>query len=131
MIERFAAVEQAAEQYEHLPIDLRPVELIEQYRQMAETGLSSTEQLEIARIQAGAWNDYPDARVGRGWRRNGLCPLGDTENHQESVSLIDQMDASQLQLVLLLGALTLLTIAWLVLWLWYRQPPVLKWDGQE
>ncbi len=127
----FAAVEQAAEQYSHLPPDLRPVDLIDQYREMAQTGLKATEQLEIARIQSGAWGDYPDARAAALDAGTGFATLGDAENHQDAVTLIDQMDNAQLRLVLLLGALAFLTVAWLALWLWYRQPAVLKWDGQE
>lgn len=127
----FAAVEQASEQYDQLPSELRPSELIEQYRAMAESGLMSTDQLEVARIRAGAWVDYPDARAAAVSAGAGFAALGDAENHQQSVGLIDQMDASQLQLVLLLGALALLTIAWLVLWLRYRPDNGLKWDGQD
>ncbi len=127
----FAAVEQASEQYDQLPPELRPGELIEEYRSLAQTGLTSSDQLEIARIQSGAWVDYPDARSAAVSAGTGFAALGDAENHQQAVSLIDQMDASQVQLVLLLGALTLLTIAWLVLWLRYRPETGLKWDGQE
>lgn len=127
----FAAVEQADEQYSHLPEDLRPVDLIEIYRDMAETGLRSTEQLDVARIQSGAWADYPHARDAALNAGAGFATLGDAENHENADTLIDQMDNAQLRLVLLLGALAFLTVAWLGLWLWYREPSQLKWDGQE
>jgi type II secretory pathway component PulM len=37
------------------------------------------------------------------------------------------LDARQRRLVLMLGALAALTIAWLALWLWARGPAELEW----
>jgi hypothetical protein len=127
----FAAIEQAADQYNQLPADLRPTDLIAQYREMAITGIGAMEQLEIARIQAGAWSDYPDARAAAIDSASGFAALGDAEGHQDARMLVSQMDATQRQLVLLLATLALLTLVWLVLWLLYRPSPVLRWDGED
>lgn len=123
-----AAVEQAEEQYRHLPIELRPTELIAEYQLLASAGLEATESLELARIRSGAWGDYPEARDAALSAGGNFAMLGDTENRQTSETLIDQMDQQQLRLVLLLGALAFLTAAWLGLWLWYREPSRLRWD---
>ncbi len=123
-----AAVDQAEEQYSHLPLALRPTELIAEYRFLASVGLKGTEDLELARIRAGSWGDYPEARASALSAGTGFALLGDSVNHQDSQLLIEQMDNTQLRLVLLLGALALLTVAWLVLWLWYREPDRLRWN---
>jgi hypothetical protein len=123
-----AAVEQAEEQYSHLPIEIRPTELIAEYQRLANAGLEATESLELARIRSGAWGDYPEARDAALSAGTNFAMLGDDENRQTSSTLIDQMDQQQLRLVLLLGALAFLTAAWLGLWLWYREPSRLRWD---
>ncbi|CAN5573351.1 hypothetical protein BH23CHL5_BH23CHL5_02710 [soil metagenome] len=123
-----AAVDQADEQYSHLPLALRPTDLIAEYRFLASVGLKGTEELELARIRAGSWGNYPEARASALSAGTGFALLGDSVNHQDSQLLIEQMDNTQLRLVLLLGALALLTIAWLVLWLWYREPDRLRWN---
>jgi hypothetical protein len=123
-----AAVNQADEQYRNLPPELRPAELIEEYRFLAQSGLEATEQLEIARIQSGAWGDYPEARTAALSAGSSFALLGDSANHEDATSLIDQMDNAQLRLVLLLGALVFLTAAWMALWLRYRPATRLRWD---
>lgn len=126
-----AAIEQAASQYDQLPVDLRPTELIAKYRELAQTGLASTEQLEMARIQSGAWTEYPQARAAAIDAGTGYAALGDSEGYREAVSLIDRMESTQLQLVLLLATMALLTAIWLFVWLRYRRTPGLQWDGQD
>lgn len=122
-----AAVQQAEEQYSHLPIEIRPTELIAEYQLLSSAGLEATESLEVARIRSGAWGDYPEARDAALSAGANFAVLGDDENLQTSTTLIDQMDQQQLRLVLLLGALAFLTAAWLGLWLWYREPSRLRW----
>jgi hypothetical protein len=40
---------------------------------------------------------------------------------------LSRLDQRQRQIVLLLGALAVLTLAWLALWLWARGPSELDW----
>ncbi len=42
-------------------------------------------------------------------------------------ALLQDLDARQQRLVLLLGALGILTLGWLGLWLWTRGRPQLDW----
>jgi hypothetical protein len=123
-----AAVAQAEEQYAQLPLEARPVELIETYKEMAAQGMAATNQLEIAHIQAGNWADYADTRAAALGAGQDFAALGDTEQRDDADRLISAMDQEQLRIVLLLGALALLTGGWLVLWLRTRGSQPLKWE---
>lgn len=123
-----AAVEQAEEQYAQLPPEVRPDELIATYKEMAAKGMAATNQLEIAHIQAGNWADYADTRAAALSAGQDFAALGDAEQRDDSSRLIEAMDQEQLRIVLLLGALALLTGGWLALWLRTRGSQPLKWE---
>lgn len=122
-----AAVQQAEEQYAQLPPEARPTELIETYKEMAAQGMAATNQLEVAHIQAGNWADYADTRAAALSAGQDFAALGDNEQRDDADRLVDAMDQDQLRIVLLLGALSLLTAGWLVLWLRTRGEQPLKW----
>lgn len=123
-----AAVDQAENQYAQLPSELRPDDLLLTYKEMATAGLTASDDLDIARIRSASWGDYPEARSGALSAGTTFASLGDGEMASQSQSLIDQLDQQQIRLVMLLGALAMLTFVWLGLWLWSRGPPVLRWD---
>jgi hypothetical protein len=123
-----AAVAQAEEQYAQLPPEVRPDELIATYKDMAARGMAATNQLEIAHIQAGNWADYADTRSAAVTAGGDFAALGDTEQRDDADRLVGIMDQEQLRIVLLLGALAVLTFGWLFLWLRTRDSQPLKWE---
>lgn len=123
-----AAVAQAEAQYAQLPPEVRPTDLIETYKKMAAQGMAATGQLEMARAQAGDWASYADTRAAALSAGTDLAALGDTEQRDDASRLISAIDQDQLRIVLLLGALALLTGSWLALWLRTRGRQPLKWE---
>ena len=105
-----------------------PDELIATYKEMAARGMAATNQLEIAHIQAGNWADYADTRAAAVAAGADFASLGDTEQRDDANRLVGVIDQEQLRIVLLLGALAVLTFGWLFLWLRTRGPQPLKWD---
>jgi hypothetical protein len=123
-----AAVAQADELYAELPPEIRPDELIATYTDMAARGVAATNQLEIAHIQAGNWSDYAETRAAAVAAGTDFAALGDAEQRDDADRLVTAMDQEQLRIVLLLGALAVLTLGWLFLWLRTRGPQPLKWE---
>ncbi len=123
-----AAVAQAEEQYAQLPPEVRPDELIATYKDMAARGMAATNQLEIAHIQAGNWADYADTRAAGVAAGVDFAALGDTEQRDDAARLVGVIDQEQLRIVLLLGALAVLTFGWLFLWLRTRGAQPVTWE---
>lgn len=123
-----AAVAQADELYTQLPPEIRPDELIATYTDMSARGMAATNQLEIAHIQAGNWADYADTRDAAVAAGVDFATLGDAEQRDDADRLVTAMDQEQLRIVLLLGALAVLTFGWLFLWLRTRGSQPLKWE---
>lgn len=123
-----AAVAQAEEQYAQLPPEVRPDEQIAIYKDMAAKGMAATNELEIAHIQSGNWADYADTRASALSAGEDFAALGDAEKRDDADQLVSAMDQEQLRIVLLLGALAVLTVGWLLLWLRTRGPQPMKWD---
>ncbi|HET9662274.1 MAG TPA: hypothetical protein VFP05_18250 [Thermomicrobiales bacterium] len=123
-----AAVAQAEAQYAQLPPEIRPDEQIATYKEMAARGMAATNALEIAHIQSGNWSDYADTRAAALSAGEDFAALGDTEQRDDASHLISAMDQEQLRIVLLLGALAVLTIGWLLLWLRTRSAQPMKWE---
>lgn len=123
-----AAVAQAEEQYAQLPPEVRPDELIATYKEMAAKGMAATNALEIAHIQSGNWSDYADTRAAALSAGEDFAALGDTEQRDDADRLIGAMDQEQLRIVLLLAALSVLTVGWLLLWLRTRGAQPMKWE---
>lgn len=120
---------QARAQYDQLPADQRPSELLATYEELAGAGLRATRDLDEARRLSHRWADYPQARAAAVGAGAAFADLGDGEMTDETRAVLANLDARQRRLVLMLGALAGLTIAWLVLWLWARGPAELDWSA--
>jgi len=118
---------QARAQYEQLPPPRRPTALLETYAAMASEGLAATEQLATTRLLADRWADYPEARAAAVTASQSFARLGDGEEYEATRQELTELDGRQRRLVLTLGALAVLTVAWLALWLWARGPAELDW----
>jgi hypothetical protein len=114
-------------QYDQLPPEQRPVELIDTYTRLAQSGIDATNQLDEARRRSHSWGDYPEARAAAVSAGTSFSALGDEEMTNRSLALLDDLDNRQRRLVLMLAALAALTVAWLALWLWARGPSELDW----
>lgn len=119
---------QARAQYEQLPEDQRPADLLDTYERLAATGVSATQQLDEARRLSHNWGDYPEARSAAVDAGTAFAQLGDEDMLERAQALLQDLDARQQRLVLLLGALGILTLGWLGLWLWTRGRPQLDWS---
>lgn len=118
---------QARTQYDQLPAPQRPGQLLDTYATMAGAGLQATADLETAQRLSQRWADYPEARAAAVAAGTAFAQLGDEEQYQIAQGVLGDLDARQRRLVLMLGALAALTIAWLALWLWARGPAELDW----
>ena len=83
--------------------------------------------LERARALSRRWADYPLARQAALSAGTAYAELGDSTGHDSSAAVMRALDERQLRLVLLVGGLTLLSVAWLGLWLWSRGKSPLDW----
>ena len=118
---------QARTQYEQLPAEQRPTALLDTYDRLARTGLQAASDLDEASRLSHRWADYPEARSAAVDAARAFASLGDAEMTEQARAVLDNLDARQRRLVLMLGALAALTIAWLALWLWARGPTELEW----
>ncbi|MDQ3779947.1 MAG: hypothetical protein M3354_05315 [Chloroflexota bacterium] len=118
---------QVRAQYAALPEEQRPTDLIDRYEMLATTGLQATANLEEAQRLSRRWADYPQARSAAVRAGAAFAQLGDSEMVERAEVVLDNLDDRQRRLVLMLGALAALTIAWLAVWLWARGPAELEW----
>ncbi|MGH2534166.1 MAG: peptidase MA family metallohydrolase [Thermomicrobiales bacterium] len=119
---------QAVSQYEKLPVDQRPTELITTYETLAADGVAAGARLDEAIARSHRWGDYPEARAAALQAGTTYASLGDEEMTAQARSLLADLDSRQRRIVMMLGALAALTIAWLGLWLWARGRSELAWD---
>jgi hypothetical protein len=120
-------VEQARAQYAQLPPEQRPTALLDAYAELAGGGLQATTDLDEAQRLSHRWADYPEARAAAVDAGSAFARLGDEKMMRQAETVLADLDDRQRRLVLMLGALAALTIAWLVLWLWARGPSELEW----
>ena len=120
-------VAQAEAQYTQLPESLRPDDLLAAYEERASAGLQAVTDLGEAERRARRWRDYPEARAAALSAGTSFAALGDEEMTNRARTLLNDLDDRQRRLVLMLGALAALTLAWLALWLWVRGPVDLDW----
>ena len=73
------------------------------------------------------WADDPRARQAALNAGSAYAGLGDRVGYESSAAVMKALDGRQLRLVLLVGGLTLLSVAWLGLWLWSRGKSPLDW----
>lgn len=119
---------QAREQYSRLPDDHQPVQLLTTYETLATSGLAAGTSLSEAQRLGRQWGDSPDAREQAVTAGTTFSTLGDEAMRDRADGVLTDLDARQRRLVLMLGALGLITAAWLALWLWARGPTELDWS---
>jgi hypothetical protein len=118
---------QAHSQYGMLPADQRPTELLTAYDAMADRGLAATADLDTAQRLSQNWRDYAEARAAALRAGDSFAALGDGDMLDRVQTVMTDLDTRQRRLVVLLGALAMLTLSWLALWLWARGPADLDW----
>jgi hypothetical protein len=118
---------QARGQYAQLPEDQRPEDILASYEGIATQGQEAGKTLDDAIRLSQNWGDYPDARRAALDAGSSYASLGDQEMSNRAQSVLDHLQSRQRRLVLLLGALAVITLLWLFLWLWTRGPSELDW----
>jgi hypothetical protein len=118
---------QARGQYAQLPEDQRPEDILASYEGIATKGQEAGKTLDDAIRLSQNWGDYPDARRAALDAGSSYASLGDQEMSNRAQSVLDHLQSRQRRLVLLLGALAVITLLWLFLWLWTRGPSELDW----
>lgn len=118
---------QARSQFERLGGVQVPEETIAVYAGLSQQGLQAEQDLERARALSRRWADYPLARQAALSAGSAFSQLGDSPGYESSAAVMKALDERQLRLVLLVGGLTLLSVAWLGLWLWSRGKSSLDW----
>jgi tetratricopeptide (TPR) repeat protein len=119
---------QAQSQFERLGGVQAPDETMAVYAGLSQQGLRAEQDLERARVLSRRWADYPLARQAALSAGSGYAELGDGAGYESSAAVMKALDERQLRLVLLVGGLTLLSGAWLGLWLWSRGKSPLDWE---
>ena len=118
---------QAQSQFERLGGVQAPDETIAVYAGLSQQGIQAEQDLARARALSRRWADYPLARQAALDAGTAYATLGDNTGYDSSAAVMKALDERQLRLVLLVGGLTLLSVAWLGLWLWSRGKPSLDW----
>ncbi len=118
----------AKDQYALLPPEQRPDDLIAAYERLIADGTTAERKLEEALARAHNWGDYPEARAAALEAGTLFARLGDEERRSQAQDVLADLDTRQRRLVLMLGALAVLTLAWLALWLWARGTPEVQWE---
>jgi len=118
---------QAEDQYALLPPQQRPLETIQQYRDLTNQGITATAELANAHKLANSWTDYPDARESAIAAGQQFAALGDAEHVAESRDVLMDIDRRQRRLVYLLGGFALISGAWLLLWRRTSAAKQLQW----
>ncbi len=121
-------VQQARTQYGRLSAAQAPTELLAVYDELARAGMEAGLNLDSARRQSLRWADYSMARASALDAGAGYARLGDDAGRSQTAEVLEALDSRQRRLVLLFGGLTLLSAAWLALWLWARAGTQLKWE---
>jgi tetratricopeptide (TPR) repeat protein len=121
-------LEQARAQYDRLSAAQMPNDLLTTYAELAQAGVQAGLDLDRARQQSLRWADYPMARASALAAGESYARLGDDASRIQTNDVLDALDSRQRRLVLLFGGLTLLSAAWLTLWLWARGGTQLDWD---
>lgn len=118
---------QAQSQFERLGGVQAPDETMAVYGGLSQQGLQAEQDLAQARALSRRWADYPLARQAALDAGTAYAELGDTTGYESSAAVMRALDERQLRLVLLVGGLTLLSVAWLGLWVWSRGKSPLDW----
>ncbi len=120
-------LKQARDQYAQLPPEQTPSSLLDSYDALAADGIAAAGQLDQAVQLSRSWLDYRDAQHAAVAASNTYARLGDADNKERADQIIADLNSRQRRIVLLIGALAVLTLAWLALWLWARGPAEIDW----
>ncbi|CAA9561875.1 MAG: hypothetical protein AVDCRST_MAG43-1988 [uncultured Thermomicrobiales bacterium] len=120
-------LDEAERLYGRLPEAHRSDEAIASYRSISGRGQGAVTRLAIADQHAGSWLSVRQTRADALAAGREFAYLGDANRLGEANALVQDLDRRLQRLVLGLAAVSLLTAAWLVAWVWFRAPANLAW----
>jgi hypothetical protein len=120
-------LEEAETLYSRLPDAHRPAGAISSYQSIATRGRDAVNQLAMAEEHAGSWLSVRQTRADALEAGTEFAYLGDATRLAEADELVRELDQRLQRLVLGLAAVSALTGAWLVVWVWFRAPARLAW----
>ncbi len=123
-------LDEAERLYGRLPDAHRPSEAIASYRSMAGRGQDAVARLAVADQHAGSWLSVRQTRAVTLAAGSEFAYLGDADRLVAANELVQDLDRRLQRLVLGLAAVSLLTGAWLVAWVWFRAPANLVWGSR-
>lgn len=123
-------LDEADELYARLPDVHRPADAIASYRSIAGRGQDAVARLAIADEEATSWLGVRQTRADALAAASDFAYLGDADRLLKANDLVQDLDRRLQRLVLGLAALSLLTGAWLVAWVWFRAPANLVWGSR-
>jgi hypothetical protein len=124
-------LDKAKEQYQQLPPEQRPTDLLSAYESIATSGTEAIATLQDAALLSRNWRDSPEAREKALAAGKTFAALGDTDRRDQADTLVTKLDNRQRRLLMLLGAGVLAVISWLVFWLRGRGTPPLNWGTRS
>lgn len=125
-----ALLDEAERLYGRLPESHRPADAIATYRSIAARGQEAVAQLTVAKANADSWLGVRQTRADALDAGEEFAQLGDANRLIETNDLVRDLDRRLERLVLGLAAVSLLTAAWLAVWVWFRAPAKLVWGSR-
>lgn len=123
-------LDEAERLYARLPDAHRPAEAIASYQSIATRGQDAVTRLAVAEANAGSWLSVRQTRADALAAGTEFAYLGDANRLAEASELVQDLDRRLQRLVLGLAAVSLLTAAWLAIWVWFRAPANLVWGSR-
>ena len=121
----------AEDLYALLPEEHRPAAIIDEYRRLAETGITANADLaEASRLQ-NDWLQVTTARDHAIAAGNGYAYLGNADGQSAAAAVVDGIDTRIRRMVFILSALVVALAAWLAVWTWLHAPGRLHWPARE
>lgn len=125
-----ALLDEAERLYGQLPEPHRPADGIATYRSIATRGSEAVAQLTGANANAESWFGVRQTRADALRAGEEFAHIGDAVRLAEANDLVRDLDRRLERLVLGLAAVSLLTAAWLAVWVWFRAPARLVWGSR-
>ncbi len=117
--------------YALLPEAHRPDGTIDQYRTIAETGLTAQADLAEAQRLQHNWLQVTTARDHAIAAGNAFAWLADPDGVEAAQTVTTAIDLRIQRMVFVLSALVVMLAAWLVAWIWLHAPGRLQWPHRE